>query len=273
MDRRDEQAIAEFLEAMRATGPAARSPAHSHAPTNKLPSRHSPTRCGTRFEAVRVIAGCSVWGAPTSIPCELPRSSWCESLNLHSFPFWSNERRCGWISRTAAGRTSSSWEWIFRRRAGAEHLGRPGRARARLGAEAAHRISVADHHRTDPPLDQHRPERMQGRRQPRRAVQLRQRLPGVGQGGGCRLGVDTPCLGRYQHASRRPARDGRQARARTGNRQQGQRHPQRVAAGGLDQFAGVAHHAHDARDRPGAEPDRPARPRRIQGGRGSGDPR
>ena len=49
---------------------------------------------------------------------------------------------------------------------------------------------AAGHHRADPAPDQHRPERLQGRRQPGRAVQLRQRLPGPGQGGRGRLGAD-----------------------------------------------------------------------------------
>ena len=42
---------------------------------------------------------------------------------------------------------------------------------------------------------------MQRRRQPRRAVQLWQRLPGAGQGGRGRVGVDPPCPGGNEHAA------------------------------------------------------------------------
>ena len=60
-------------------------------------------------------------------------------------------------------------------------------------AHSADRVPAAGDHRADPAPDQHRSERVQGRRQPGRAVQLRQRLPGPGQGGRGRLGPGPPC--------------------------------------------------------------------------------
>ncbi len=61
--------------------------------------------------------------------------------------------------------------------------------------------------------------------------------------------------------------------SRAGGREQGQRHPQGVAAGGLDEPAGLADLGPDEGDLPGPEPDRPARSRGGAGGRRSGDPR
>ena len=98
---------------------------------------------------------------------------------------------------------------LSRRGAGAEYLGRPGRAWPRSRRPVRRSRPAAGDHRADPPPDQHRPERLQGRRQPGGAVQLRQRLPGPGQGGGRRLGSDPPCPGGNAHAARRPAGAGR----------------------------------------------------------------
>ena len=74
----------------------------------------------------------------------------------------------------------------------------------------------------------------------RRAVQLRQRLPRPGQGRRDRLGPDPAVARGDRGAARRPAGAGGPAGARPGGRQQGQRHPQGVAAGGLDEPAGLA---------------------------------
>ncbi len=136
----------------------------------------------------------------------------------------------------------------------------------------ADRDPAPGHPRADPAPDQHRPQGVQGRRQPRGAVQLRQRLSRPGQGGRHRLGPGPALARRDGGAARRPAGADRPARPRARDRQQGQRHPQGVAAGGLDQPAGLADRPVDARDRPGAQPDRPARPRGVQGRRGAGHP-
>ena len=139
-------------------------------------------------------------------------------------------------------------------------------------ARSADRVPGAGDRRADPAADQHRPERLQGRREPGGAVQLRQRLPRAGQGRRDRLGPGAPLPRGNDHQAGRPAGAGRPARAWAGDRQQGQRHSQGVAAGRLDQPAGVADRAPDAGDRPDPQPDRAARPRGGAGGRGPGDP-
>ncbi len=42
-----------------------------------------------------------------------PAAAGARARSWRSFRSWSSELRCGWISRTAAGRTSSFWEWTF----------------------------------------------------------------------------------------------------------------------------------------------------------------
>ena len=141
-------------------------------------------------------------------------------------------------------------------------------------AAAADRDPRPGDPRADPAADEHRPERLQGRDDARRAVQLRQRLPRAGQGRRDRLGPD-PAVARGDRdaGSTTLLGAGGPAGARAGGRQQGQRHPQGVAAGGLDEPARLADQPPDAGDRPGAEPDRPARPGGGAGGRRPGDPR
>ena len=62
-------------------------------------------------------------------------------------------------------------------------------------ARSADRVPGAGDRRAAPAADEHRPERLQGRRDARRAVQLRQRLPRAGESRRDRLGPD-PALAR-----------------------------------------------------------------------------
>ena len=113
MERRYEQAITAFRQALADDGPNGTICSAWRRPTIRLPSRPWPTRSAGRSGAARGIAGCSGSAAWTSIPCgSIPASS----SAIPTTPFtrsWSSARRYGWTFRTAPGRTSSSWAWII----------------------------------------------------------------------------------------------------------------------------------------------------------------
>ena len=274
MERRYEQAIATFLETMQPRRAQRRDlSARWRRPTSRSPSRPWPTRCADRSGAARATAGCSGSAGSTSIRCgSIPGCS-SASRTRRSFPIL--------VERTPVrlDLSHSGWSDIFFLGMDFPEGARVLNISVDLGVHGRDDAPVppiespaAGDHRADPAPDQHRPERLQGRRQPGRAVQLRQRLPGPGQGGGRRLGPGPPCPRGDAQPARRPAGPDRPAGPWAGDRQQGQRHSQGLAAGRLDQPAGLADRPLDAGDRPGAQPDRPARPRGGQGRRGPGHP-
>ena len=87
MDRRYEQAIAEFLDAMTRDGPSGTvaSALAQGLRTGRVPDAGRPG-AATRFDHARAIAGCSAWAAPTNIRCELRRSCWLREPDLGLFP-------------------------------------------------------------------------------------------------------------------------------------------------------------------------------------------
>ena len=82
--------------------------------TNKSPIRRWPIRCGVGPE----LPGQSLDVSGRRVeehPCEFITGclNACRTMPLSRF--WSRRRRCGWISRTAAGPTFFSSAWIFPR--------------------------------------------------------------------------------------------------------------------------------------------------------------
>ena len=113
MERRYEQAIAEFLEALKREGPSgtvasALARAYEQIAFQTLADqvRSSVRNCKGNRWMFRV--GCADEHPLRIAPQLLVR----ELGSAGSFRSWSNERRCGLIFRTAGGRTSSSWAWI-----------------------------------------------------------------------------------------------------------------------------------------------------------------
>ena len=132
----------------------------------------------------------------------------------------------------------------------AERLGRPGRPRPRRPAAAADRGLAPRHRPAGAPPDEHRPE-VQGRHhRAGRRLRFRQGLPRAAQGGRDRRRHHSRRAGRLRPDAGRRAGPTRRAGAGAGNRQQGERYPQGLPPGRLDEPAGGHHHRLHAGDRP-----------------------
>ena len=254
-------------------GPTAPSAVRWRRPTSRSRSRPWPIRCGDRFEVARVTAGCSGSAASTSIRSgSIPDFSIAIRTRLCSRS-WSRRRPCGWIYRTAAGPTSFSSAWISLKGPRVLNISvdlgvhgrdsaraRPSSARLRVITEPILRLTSID---LNACKDVDSLEEL---------FNFGNDYLGLIKAAVVASGLVPPSLEGTARPACRPCWGGSSGRARAGDREQGQRHPQGFAPGGLDEPAGFADHALDAGDRPGAQPDRPARPRRSEGRGGAGDP-
>ena len=165
MERRYEQAIATFLEAMQA----------------RRAQRRDLQRAGAGLRADRLrdpgrpgaAVGSELSGQSLDVPGRRRRRASAAASSPASRArvgrgavsrSWSSRRPCGWTCRTAAGPTSSSSAWIFPRARGCSISRSTLASTAAMPAPAADRDPAAGDHRADPAADQHRSERLQGRR-------------------------------------------------------------------------------------------------------------
>jgi hypothetical protein len=149
-------------------------------------------------------------------------------------------RRCAWTSPTAAGATSSSSAWTIPRApacstspstsacTAATRAAPAGRGLLRVIDEPVLRLVSVDLGATAEITAA------------RRGLRFRPRLPGPAQGGVIAAGIVPPGIEGSGSKAGRSAGAHRRPRARPGNRQPRQRHPQGLAAGRLHQPAGRA---------------------------------